>query len=94
MKITDKNKEELFYEFSDSGSNEEITMSKDAFKKAIDKALNLYGVGNSLPSEEECNCEIIKEIKKQTKRIIEFNTEVQDLKFSFNGHKLTGLIQK
>jgi hypothetical protein len=64
MNITDKNKEELFYDFSDGGSNEEITMSKDAFKKAIDKALNLYGVGNSLPSEKEMELKEIEEYNK------------------------------
>jgi hypothetical protein len=46
MKITEENKEELFIEFCDMEANEEMCISKDAFKEAITKALTLYGVGN------------------------------------------------
>ena len=48
MKITEENKEELFIEFCDMEANEEMCISKDAFKEAITKALTLYGVSTRL----------------------------------------------
>ena len=48
MKITEENKEELFIEFCDMEANEEMCISKEAFKEAITKALTLYGVSTRL----------------------------------------------
>ena len=54
MKITEENKNDLFIEFCDMEANEELCMSKDAFKEAITKALTLTNVG---VSETEFFCE-------------------------------------
>jgi hypothetical protein len=47
MKITEENKNELFIEFCDMEANEEMCISKDAFKEALTKALTLYSVVDS-----------------------------------------------
>lgn len=62
MKITEENKNDLFIEFCDMEANEEMCISKDAFKEAVTKALILYGVVSSAKNKEA----IISEMKTMT----------------------------